>query len=353
MSSPLFNLILFALVCAAAMLLFWPGVGVFSRGRRQRTIAKRVRLEDALKHVYNHEYRGQTATLASVGGALEIPPVRAVDLVDRMQHAGLVTLADGRIILSDEGNRYALQIIRAHRLWERYLADETGVDPLDWHAHAERHEHRMSPEDADALAERLGDPRFDPHGDPIPTADGVVPETHAVPLSEIAEGERAVVAHIEDEPAVVYAQLIAEGVYLGMALRLDAKTDRRLVLHADGRELLLAPLVASNVSVRRITAEYQAVEDSGLTLAALEPGESADVIAISPACRGIERRRLMDLGIVPGTHIEFERRGLTGGLSAYRVRDTLVALREEQAGMIAIAPPTEAHEDPTPNEVRS
>jgi DtxR family Mn-dependent transcriptional regulator len=77
------------------------------------------------------------------------------------------------------------------------------------------------------------------------------------------------------------------------------------------------------------------------TLASLAPGEAAVVVRISTACRGIERRRLMDLGIVPGTKIEFERRGLTGGLSAYRFRDTLIALREEQAEMIAVEEPAE------------
>ena len=218
MPSPLVNLIVFALVCAGAAFLFWPSWGLLSRGRRHRSLASRILLEDGLKHVYDHEDRGQTATLSSVGGALEISSARAVELVERMQLVGLVSLSDGRIVLTDEGNRYALQIIRAHRLWERYLADETGVDPLRWHAYAERREHTLSAEEADALAERLGHPRFDPHGDPIPTADGTVPPTHSIPLSDLNAGERAIVAHIEDEPEVVYAQLVAMGIYLGMAV---------------------------------------------------------------------------------------------------------------------------------------
>lgn len=338
MPGPLANLILFALLCAGTALLLWPGWGLLSRGRRQRTLAARILLEDGLKHVYDHEYHGQTATLSSVGGALEIPSARAVELVERMQNVGLVSLSDGRIVPTNEGNRYALQIIRAHRLWERYLADETGIDSLHWHAQAERHEHTMSVEETDALAEHLGDPRFDPHGDPIPTSDGVVPPSHSSPLPDLGAGECAVVAHIEDEPAVVYAQLVAMGIYLGMVVRVSTKTAERIVLEADGRRIVLAPLLASNVSISHIATEPEPTESIRRTLAALEPGEAAVVARISPACRGIERRRLMDMGIVPGTTIEFERHGLTGGLCAYRVRGTVVALRAEQATMIAVAP---------------
>ena len=112
---------------------------------------------------------------------MEISSSAAVPLVGRMQELGLARVADGRVLLTEEGRRYALEVIRAHRLWERYLADETGVDPLEWHERAERKEHKLTREDADALARRLGNPRFDPHGDPIPTADGSVLPLSAIP----------------------------------------------------------------------------------------------------------------------------------------------------------------------------
>jgi len=337
MSAPLFNLLLFALGAVLAAVLFWPGRGLVARGRRGRDLASRVLLEDALKHLYHHEARGQTCTLASIGGALEISATRAVDLVHRMQHTGLVVIADGRILLSEHGARYALEVVRAHRLWERYLADHTGIDPLQWHERAERREHLLSREETDALAERLGHPRFDPHGDPIPTADGVVPTTEVITLSRLASGETAVITHLEDEPAIVYSQLVALGIYPGMEVRMDARTDERLVFEADGRKVVLAPLLAENVSIRRLRDE-DVVEcgEGTVVLAALAAGEFADVVRVSRACRGLERRRLMDLGVVPGTRIEFVREGLTGGLKAYRVRGTTIALRGEQAAMIVV-----------------
>jgi DtxR family Mn-dependent transcriptional regulator len=233
-------------------------------------------------------------------------------------------------------------VIRAHRLWERYLADKTGVDPREWHASADRYEHRITPERADALAEQLGDPRIDPHGDPIPTADGEVPEQDArvTPLSELGEGVPACVVHVEDEPEVVFAEILAHGVHPGHELTVLRRDDLRIVFELDGRELTLAPVVAVNVSVRPLRNGHRNhPPTSRLTLADVDLGQQAEVVRISEACRGIERRRLMDLGLVPGTAITLERRGMTGGASAYRVRGTLIALRREQAQVIGVELP--------------
>lgn len=342
MPAPLLNLLLFAVLLLLVGFLLWPRSGAIARARKRRAVAERVILEDALKHVYKQQRTGRTATITSVGGAVEQPPTRVVALIERMQNAGFVRVSDGRIVATEEGERYALQIIRAHRLWERYLADETGVDSLDWHARAEDREHTITPQEADELEERLGYPRFDPHGDPIPTADGVVPPRTSVPLGALSEREYARVTHIEDEPHVVYAQLVALGVYLGMELRVEEKSDERVVFESEGRRFVLAPLVAENVSVERVRVTDDSGQSTGESLATLTAGESATVVRISPACRGLERRRLMDLGIVPGTNIAFERSGLTGGLVAYRVRGTLIALREEQARMIAVERVTRA-----------
>ena len=335
MDSPLQNLVVFLLGGALAAAVFWPGRGLFARGRRSLRLATRVALEDALKHIYNYQVREDTCTLASVAGALEISAARAVVLVERMQQRGLLRLVDGRILLTEEGRRYALEVVRAHRLWERYLADETGIDPLEWHTRAEKQEHELTQDEANALAERLGNPRFDPHGDPIPAADGSMAGDPHIPLAILAPGERAIVTHLEDEPPVVFAQIVALGIYVGMQVRMDARTEQRVVFDADGRKVVLAPMLAANISIRRVEEEEDTRELS-VTLAALEPGQSAEVVRVSPACIGLERRRLMDLGVVPGTRVDYERRGLTGGLSAYRVRGTVIALRDEQASMIGV-----------------
>jgi DtxR family Mn-dependent transcriptional regulator len=334
--TPLVNLIFFVVVVLLIALLLWPHTGLLARLVRRVRTAFRVVVEDALKHIYDGEFRGRPATLESLSGILQINRSKTVELVERMQTGGLVRHTDHQFTLTEAGKRYALEVIRAHRLWEKYLADETGVDPLKWHGSAERREHRMTREEANELAARLGNPRYDPHGDPIPTADGVVPEEDIVALSTLKVGDMASVVHIEDEPDVVYAQLVALGIYLGMELRVEARSEERMILEADGRELVLASLMADNVSIRLASAE--SVEDTASykMLSQLGQDQKARVVRISPACRGPERRRLMDLGIVPGTLMRFERRGPSGGSTAYIVRGTVIALREEQADLIAI-----------------
>ncbi|HEX5136488.1 MAG TPA: iron dependent repressor, metal binding and dimerization domain protein [Planctomycetota bacterium] len=334
MGDPLLNLLLFAFVVLVTGAVFWPTHGLLARLRRHRHLAGRILLEDALKHAYHQEKRGEPCTLATLGGALEIASQRAVALVTRMQEARFLRVDDGRILLTQEGTRYAVDVIRAHRLWERYLADETGVDALEWHARAEEQEHALTREQADELAARLGHPRYDPHGDPIPTAEGAMPAEEAERLAALGADDRAVVTHIEDEPHAVYAQLLEIGIYLGMEIRVLERTDEHLTCEADGKPFRIPPLAAGNVTIRRL--EGAPTKDGTERLLALEPGEWAEVTRISPVCRGLERRRLMDLGLVPGTRIRFERRGLMGGLFAYRVRGAVIALREEQVQVIGI-----------------
>jgi DtxR family Mn-dependent transcriptional regulator len=100
-------------------------------------------------------------------------------------------------------------------------------------------------------------------------------------------------------------------------------------------------LLARNVTVETLpTGERTRIPYR--TLASLQPGQKAVVTSISPACRGAQRRRLMDMGIVPGTRIEPELDSLTGDPVAYKVRGTLVALRKQQADQILIRPVEDA-----------
>jgi DtxR family Mn-dependent transcriptional regulator len=336
MNSPAINLLVFVAL-VTVLLVAVPLAGWYRGLRSRRRDGGRVLIEDILKLLYGFESRGQRAAMTDAARVLGSASGKAVEIVQRMQAAGLVSARDSDLVLTANGRRYALQIIRAHRLWERYLADETGVDPLRWHAEAERREHALTPEQIDALARQLGNPQYDPHGDPIPTADGEIPESEVERLSRLQAGETARVVRVEDRPEAIYAQLVALGVFPDMELVVEASTDERMIVSAEGRRLVMAPIIAGNVSVQRITpAEFASEETQRESLSGLGEGESAEVVRISPACRGFERRRLMDLGVVPGTRIEYDNTGLTGGLVSYRVRGTVIALRREQTDMISI-----------------
>lgn len=345
MVDPLIALSSAAAIAAAAVLLLRPGRGLLWRGLRMLRATERVRIEDALKHLYDGEERRSPCTLHSLAGALGLGADRAAALVTRLEELGLVERAGHAYRLTAAGRSEALRVVRIHRLLERYLADETGLDAADWHAEADYREHTMSPEQADALAARLGEPRFDPHGDPIPTTDGEVIPLRGRPLTDLAAGELVRIVHVEDEPTAVYAQLVAEGLHPGMSLRVVEVSPQRLRVEVGGEERVLAPVVAANLSVVPLAAEEEpAVTAFSERLSALKPGEKGRVKGIAAACHGAERRRFLDLGLVPGTVVEAELRSPSGDPTAYRVRGAAIALRREQADLIHIDPiPREAH----------
>jgi DtxR family Mn-dependent transcriptional regulator len=144
------------------------------------------------------------------------------------------------------------------------------------------------------------------------------------------------IVHLEDEPEAVYAQLLAESLYLGMEIRITESNAQRIRFWANGDEHLLAPIVASSISVVPIPEKSKVEPVIGEPLNALEIGEVGEVIQISPRLRGQERRRMMDLGILPGTVIKAEMESPGGDPTAYRIRGALVAFREEQAYNIRI-----------------
>jgi DtxR family Mn-dependent transcriptional regulator len=145
------------------------------------------------------------------------------------------------------------------------------------------------------------------------------------------------IVHIEDEPETVYAQLTALGLHPGSEIRLMDLSPTRLRIWVGGEDHLLAPIIAANISVLPIEDEPAVIEQPGESLTNLKPGEIGEVVTLSPAIRGVERRRFMDLGILPGTKIRVEMTSPVGDPTAYRIRDAVIALRSAQAKSILVS----------------
>jgi DtxR family transcriptional regulator, Mn-dependent transcriptional regulator len=333
MKEPLVLLIIGILVILIFVLLIYPNKGILSVWKKSKYANKKILIEDALKYIYNCEYNNSSCSLNGIAGNLSISPDEATDIIARLESMGLVSAKKDELNLTSDGRSYALRVIRVHRLWEKYLADETSVTENEWHQKAEELEHTLSPEQADQLAAQIGNPVFDPHGDPIPTASGDLPTKKGKSLTEMKVGEFASIIHLEDEPNAIYSQLLAEGLYPGMQIRMMEISDKRLKFIANGEECILSPLIAENITVGIIKLE-KPVEGKFKRLSSLKIGEEGTILGIAKALRGQQRRRLMDLGIVPGTKIEAELESLTGDPVAYRVRGTTVALRKQQTDKI-------------------
>ena len=335
MVDPALALLAFGLLILAAALVFWPQKGLFSRISRLSGLSERVRLEDTLKHLYKCEYADRQCSVNSVAGSVGVSRSRAIDLLRHLEELDYARAVPEGFVLTETGRDYALHIVRTHRLLERYLADRTGFLPEDWHGEAERREHKYTPEDRESLAARLGHPLYDPHGDPIPTADGDLPPRSGVPLTSLESGEAGAIVHLGDEPREIYEALTREGLAPLMSLRVVETGPKEVRFEMAGEEHVLPSIIARNVAIE-LLPEAELDESAMETLADVNQGEKVRVLGIHSALQGPQRRRLLDLGLVPGTVVEAELAGAGGDPVAYRIRGALIALRRDQSRWIQV-----------------
>jgi DtxR family Mn-dependent transcriptional regulator len=180
----------------------------------------------------------------------------------------------------------------------------------------------------------MGYPVLDPHGDPIPTAEGAMHHPESAPLTEWSTDRPAVIVHLEDEPKAIFSQIAAAGLYPGQRIKVLETTEQRIVFADDHESYVLAPVVAANVFVT--PAVPVEAEPAIARLTSLRPGDAATVHALDDALQGYTRRRMLDLGLTTGAEVTTEYRAFLGDPVAFRVRGSLIALRRDQAEHVLI-----------------
>lgn len=333
--SPGIALIIGLMVTILLFWFLWPQKGGLALIFRFRNNNERALIEDALKFIFDCEYTKTDCNINSLAGNLNIALDKAGRLLNRLTELELVKVNNQLVALTDSGRSYALRIVRIHRIWERYLADQTSVAPADWHNEADRIEHLVTKDETEKLAARMGNPVFDPHGDPIPTVEGMLPEAKGLPLSTLKKGEMGRIIHLEDEPKSIFEQLVVLGLYPGMPVYVTDVTDKKITFVAEDEECVLTPLFAGNITVEKTSIELSKQLKHDL-LSSLKIGEEAEVVGISPNCRGQQRRRLMDLGIVPGSTISAVMKSASGDPVGYRVMGTTIGIRKQHANQVFI-----------------
>jgi DtxR family Mn-dependent transcriptional regulator len=318
-----------------AVLVLAPRVGLLAGWRRRVTQRGREQAENALKHLLSQTLSGQAATLASLQGVLRTSDRSLLTLIERLEREQLVRTEGDRFRLTPEGERLAVHIVRAHRLWELYLTDELGMPVGQVHAQAERAEHQLSPAQLDRLSAAMGHPETDPHGDPIPNRDGELRTQAGTPLSAWPVGEPARIVHLEDEPPLAFAQLAALGLGPGQIVRVLETSPTRIVMRHGEHEHVLAPMLAGNVHVVA-AARAELAARSILRLSDLAAGQLGEVVELDPGLRGFMRRRLLDLGFTPGARVRPDLTTFAGDPRAYRVRGTTIALRRDQSARVLV-----------------
>lgn len=162
---------------------------------------------DYLKAIWSLSHDGPASTNA-IAERLGYTPASVSGMLGRLSESGLVDHVRYRgARLTDQGRREALRLIRRHRLIETFMIRELGYRWDEVHEEAETIEHAVNERFAERLATLLGDPSHDPHGDPIPTADGDVPVTPDVPLDEVGHGMVLEVARLMSQDSDTLAYL--------------------------------------------------------------------------------------------------------------------------------------------------
>jgi DtxR family Mn-dependent transcriptional regulator len=174
--------------------------------------------EDYLKAIYELEVSTGAAQTSAIADALAVAPPSVSGMVKRLSESGLLDHVPYRgVQLTAAGRRAALRMVRRHRILEVYLTSKLGYDWDSVHEEAERLEHAVSDELIERMAMALGNPRYDPHGAPIPTITGEIEQLEHVPLAEIPVGEVAELRIVSDEDAERLRYIASLGLRPGVS----------------------------------------------------------------------------------------------------------------------------------------
>ena len=202
-------------------------------------------VDDYLKTIYHHtEWQDDRITPSQLAAELGLAPSSVTEMVQKLAAQGLVTHRPyGPIALSPDGELRAAAIIRRHRLIETWLVREFGYAWDEVHDEAEVLEHTISDRLLEGIDERLGRPRFDPHGDAIPDASGQVRREPFVLLGAAAVGHSGRVLRVSDRDPELLRAVEAAGVAVGARVTVtDAST-----LRIGGTEVALPSAAADAV----------------------------------------------------------------------------------------------------------
>ncbi|MFT5885591.1 MAG: DtxR family Mn-dependent transcriptional regulator [Arcticibacterium sp.] len=208
--------------------------------------------ENYLKAIY-HLSDGGTVSTNDIAEATQTRAASVTDMLKKLAEKEYINYKKYQgVSLTENGRKIALGIIRKHRLWEVFLVDKLGFNWDQIHDLAEELEHIKSLELTTRLDDFLGNPKFDPHGDPIPDKDGNLPVTTTHKLSEVALNRPLIVMGVSEDSAAFLQHLNYLGLKLGLEIVVNdvSSFDNSLGLLLDGLiTIRISAAVAQNIQV--------------------------------------------------------------------------------------------------------
>lgn len=213
-------------------------------------------IEDYLKAIYDLTADSGRASTNQIAERMGVTAASVTNMIQKLAATDPPLLKYRKhrgVVLTEEGERVALEIVRHHRLLEMFLHQTLGYSWDEVHEEADRLEHVISEEFEERIAERLGHPRHDPHGDPIPTRELELPEAKATTLSDMRPGQKAVIQRVRDSDPDLLRYLSDLGLTPGARITiLDfSPFDNNLRLRVEGEDeaVVLGPSITSQVFV--------------------------------------------------------------------------------------------------------
>ncbi len=202
---------------------------------------------------------GQEAKKVSTNAIAKRLGTSAASVTDMIQRLSAKSIVNYQkyygVSLTTEGNQLALQLIRRHRLWETFLVDKLGFQWDEVHDMAEELEHVASEELVKRLDDFLGNPRFDPHGDPIPDQKGNIAFHKDVRLGEMEAGETGIVVGVIDHTPAFLQYLEKTGLVIQSKIaiiHLESYDNSTVLSVNNGKDIIISEKVAANLLVRKL-----------------------------------------------------------------------------------------------------
>lgn len=215
-------------------------------------------IEDYLKAIFTLQSEGERASTTKIAESLEVSSASATNMIKRLAEMGLVDYQSYKgSKLTTSGKKIALEIIRHHRLLELYLLEVMGYSWDEVHDEAEKLEHHISEQFEDKIANLLDDPTHDPHGDPIPTKEGIMPQMDAQPLIEAEPNQEYILSRVKDQDPELLRYLEKIGMLPGIKVELKEKAPFKgpLTLLIENEEQAIGHDVAKNIFVAKIKGQ--------------------------------------------------------------------------------------------------
>jgi DtxR family Mn-dependent transcriptional regulator len=213
-------------------------------------------IQDYLKHIYELNGQGGSASTNDLAARLNIAPASVTGMLQKLASSKpplVIYKKHQGVTLTKTGEKAALEVIRHHRLLETFLVTTLGYSWDEVHHEADKLEHVISEDFEARMADALGHPTRDPHGELIPTADLVMPADQSCPLASLRTDETATVRRVSDDDPALLRHLRKIGVVpeVRIIVKSYSEFDENLTLQVEGQmsNVVLGKAITSHVFV--------------------------------------------------------------------------------------------------------